>query len=163
MKKAYVKPVFLAEEFVAETSYASGACGPASVYEPLLFQKNDVLCDQCNGDKAGGQGAGINDYYTYTNDEGKLVTDTTKTYWQYAGTNDAKMFNSGLFECDFVWEPKNATDTTTTVWVWDAVNVADRVLGRITNTLMSFTDFFAGNNGTQKKHNPGYEQHSFFS
>ena len=27
MKKAYVKPVFLAEEFVAETSYAATPCG----------------------------------------------------------------------------------------------------------------------------------------
>ena len=163
MKKAYVKPVFLAEEFVAAASYASGACGPASVNEPLLFKQKDVLCDQCNGDKAGGTGAGINDKYKYTDDNGKLVTHDKLNYWDYAGTNDAKMFNGGLFECDFIWEPTSATDNTTTVWVWDAVNVADRVLGRITNTFMSFTNFFAGNNGTQEKHNPGYKQQSFFS
>ena len=43
MKKAYVKPVFLAEEFVAETSYASGPCG-VSIWSALKLKETDCFC-----------------------------------------------------------------------------------------------------------------------
>ncbi|MBQ4265435.1 MAG: hypothetical protein IJB85_07990 [Clostridia bacterium] len=156
MKKAYVKPVFFAEEFVAETSYALTGCGtmswsPKEMYEDMLICSNDGHKLDHNGN------ATVMDGVYGQNANGENIT-----YWDYASTVDRTgagdeeyaasnryLFNSASSICDFVWD-----DTSEDIGVWRE--------NTTTNTwsvawIEKLTTFFIGTNSDLKNHQPQYE------
>lgn len=150
MKKAYVKPVFLAEEFVAASSYAVGTCGPGTISQPWVINKGDLICNKNgkadNGHKVGqNKQCGLDDAYTY---------DTNITNWGYAekGDNQVTLFASKL--CDFLWNP--AGGNTDEVSVWNQDRTESKVVW-----WTGILAFLAGPSPSEEKHTIAYEgQHT---
>ena len=164
MKKAYVKPVFLAEEFVADASVA--ACTRSSIYEALELKRGDTtLCDQNCGHAIGkGSEYHIDDLYTHDDIEVSdgVIPDVNKnTYWQYAQAEDGKvtLFNQNNCECDFLWSYEN-TGTVNEVKVWGSTAKDERPNNGIFGTGWSLVKFFLGNSTS---HGLGYDGTPFLS
>lgn len=156
MKKAYVKPVFVAEEFVAEQNYAAKGCGTYD-WDPVNIYPQLHLCYKVNGDSYKEDGhvieqtgsAGIRGDYS-----------SGVSYWQYAGMtvnsdgtkdySDCYLFNKDHTTCDFVWN-----DTTEQVYAWNAVDVNQRT-SWVDKALGAFSNFFYGNGADIKNHQPQY-------
>ena len=162
MKKAYVKPVFLAEEFVATMDHVA-AC-PTNTWTPqeLQFPINGQGGTRlCNSQKTncshylGSGNATINGYY----DEANKIT-----YQQYAewsiddrsnagdGVSDATkayLFNSGYGACDFVW---NNTNQNVGVWVWETENEKWGI--KLIEKFGDFGKFFFGAKADNDNHKP---------
>lgn len=169
MKKAYVKPVFLAEEFVAETSYANTTCGTGTQVA-LEIKDGDCFCSKdknCastfyeNGD----QGT-VHTLYKDVDDDAILpnnVNPDNFTIWNYATYNNDKayLFGSSLQECDFVWSG-NKEDQ---VYVWGSTDKSIRTnpANLLTKALGIVSQFFAGNGSSHGKHPVGYNQTVFQS
>ena len=156
MKKAYVKPVFLAEEFVAEMSYANNGCG-VSVYTPaqITYAKHTdaydgTTADLCSGSNDGHYIAyepekqhkwGMALDYDYNTKNG-----TNLDYWGYATSGETEIEKQAtLFVtvlCDFVWNPNTGNKGNVSVW--------DTVLGRTegkqygSKVVGTFMKFFTG-------------------
>lgn len=171
MKKAYVKPVFLAEEFVAAASVATCLYKPNTAVNPALdlqpwMTKNDKgkypsICT--NGD----QGHNIM--------SGELSNDDLLNYARGDGNvGDGKvtLFDTSGTTCDFVWlQPSSGVDQ---IQVWgdgssDPNLVADHN-GRLLKNLFdwggqikNFMQFFANCNATDDKHGLDYETFNFNS
>ena len=176
MKKAYVKPVFLAEEFVAETSYAATPCG-ISVGTQLKLIDGKSMCivenhKNCNHviSVANAPVSGkYQDGFVRDNDALNGYSqnaDNSFSYWDYAtkdGT-DAFLFNSSIADCDFLWSGNNRDN----VQVWNSVDkgAADTSKGFVIgflNTFQSLTGLFCKNEGNGKGHVVGYDGKSFHS
>lgn len=165
MKKAYVKPVFLADSFVMTANVA--ACKTGVDRALKLYTGLDV-CAGCNGDT-------IKTNKGYVGQTYADFEDGSKTYWQYAGgtdnptTSDAYLFNTSSLDyakCDFLWTPTSSQDMSSTIWVWnDESRTQDAETGKwnIRDTFRTFAQFFCGNNGTDKQHYPTYNDNDFFS
>lgn len=165
MKKAYVKPVFLAEEFVAEMSYANNGCG-VSIYEPALItyetdakRAEGTTADLCSGSEDGhfiqyqkgnGNSKGLQDLYDYNE-----KNDTNYDYWQYAtaGDNKATLFVTVL--CDFIWNPTSGN--TGNVSVWDTVTGRTEGNQYGSKIIGTFMKFFTGNNAQGEGHTFKYK------
>lgn len=153
MKKAYVKPVF-----VAEMSYANNGCG-VSIYQPAQITyatKKDkydgTTADLCSDSEDGH----FIQYETDKNKKWGLALDycyneknnTNLDYWQYATSgNTEEETKATLFVtvlCDFVWNPNTGNDGNVSVW--------DTVLGRTegkqygSSVIGTFAKFFTGSN-----------------
>lgn len=176
MKKAYVKPVFLAEEFVAETSYAATPCGISVRTQLELIDKKSMciaknhkncnhVIDVTNAPVGGEYEDG------YVRDDNALIgysqnTDNSFSYWDYA-TKDgtaAFLFNSSIANCDFLWSGNNRD----TVQVWNSVDkgAADTSKGFVIgflDTFKSLTGLFCSNEGNGQGHVVGYDGKSFHS
>lgn len=170
MKKAYVKPVFLAEEFVAASSYVASSCGQ-SVFSALLIEYDKNFCAKrgCNADSMT-----FHRETDYNNESNKPAVyqeyngtkvEGVDSYWDYANYNDDKayLFTGGSSECDFLWNG-HASDK---VYVWDnvlkgAAEGAKQILATFGGLSFSLTGFLTGNEATNG-HPTGYEGQSFRS
>lgn len=161
MKKAYVKPVFVAEEFVAETSYAATGC-PTNYWAPVSISNGTQLCADDSGHVIGaenGKKGIINQKDGYS---------TGVSYWDYASWGKDKrpdagddtyaaegtyLFNSGSKVCDFVWD-----NTANEVGVWRQEKDADGLLQWVVKMIegAKFAPFFFGNSATISQHSPAY-------
>lgn len=170
MKKAYVKPVFLAEEFVAASSYAASACKLSSS-NPYTITTNQHLCTNETCDHYTSEKSM---FFTGTNTFRVNGKDETKTYWEYAGgEGESKLFTLGESQCDFMWKTNGAD--LVTVWRDQEIsarevsyNAWDKIWDSVTNPFISvgakFAAFFYdhGKPGNQQ-HNPGEVDSPFFS
>ena len=165
MKKAYVKPVFLAEEFectaaVAGCVYSSKK--PAQVWEGLTF------CDD-NGHVIGGQNGSngeVNQWWDYAT-ETDNSTDGPKN-GELGSYNDfAYLFTSGSYECDFIWNSSKSD-----IYVWtktegdlkSAISKHTERKGAFATLVSTFVDFFYGiGSGACKMHEPEYLNEKIFS
>lgn len=155
MKKAYVKPVFLAEKFVAEQNYAAKGCGTWA-WDKAQIQPGMELCYkekkgeyESDGHKVGNGNAVINTY----------SDDYNMYYWDYAGRtmnndgsynySDCYLFNREVQECDFVWN-----NTNEEVYGWNSSVVSERTVANV--LLGAFSNFFFGNSATISQHQPQY-------
>lgn len=113
MKKAYVKPVFVAEEFEGTASVA--ACGYSSKNKFEVWEGVQVCHSPGHKIGQGNDNAPFKDYLEY-------ATDGTTSSWDgytVGGMDDNKgsyVFTSGLVECDFVW---NSNGGSIGVWKQD--------------------------------------------
>ena len=160
MKKAYVKPVFLAEEFVAAASYAANGCDTTRI-SPKYIEQGMQICRDDPGHTVGGnKTAEIQGYY-----------DNNTTYWQYAswsedvrgGAGDSQhaaenayLFSSEFSVCDFVWN-----NTANEVGVWreqtnEETGKLEWAVSWIKDAL--FATFFLGTGSTIKNHTPYLEE-----
>lgn len=160
MKKAYVKPVFLAEEFVAASSYAANGC-PTTKITPKAIAQGTKICNDGHTVSQTNK-AMINGYY----DETQNIT-----YWDYASWNEEKRTGAGdsthaatdsyLFStessvCDFVWN-----NTANEVGVWreqtnQETGKLEWAVSWITGAL--FAPFFIGTGSDLKNHSPYLEE-----
>lgn len=175
MKKAYVKPVFLAEEFVAASSYVASACGVSNA-KSLEIKDGDLLCNTHNNHCSldfSLEGS----YVNTTKYDGSVIDTTSQTgyslnndngfsYWDYAKQDDQKacLFNSTIGDCDFLWSG-NSNDT---IWVWNSVDkgsadTSNGFIKGVKDTFKSLTGFFNGNESITGKHDVGYWGQSFRS
>ena len=147
MKKAYVKPVFLAEEFVAASSYAASPCG-VSERKPYELEIGDQLCpDGDSGHYVGGQHGDkgtINENWHY---------DNSYTNWQYATKVDNKATIFMDKACDFFWDPDTGSDGN--VYVWD--NVDEQLRNNKYTGDEKKWHFFGFLSGTQASHVIAFE------
>lgn len=167
MRKAYVKPVFLAEEFVG-VSQSVSACAysttnPAEVYLGVgLCNHNDGNCHSVKNNHGD-----ISGNYTYLDENGQTKT---MSYWEYAGNQngkqggDAFLFTVNNGQCDFLWDSDNdnmGVWNTPDVWTNDNVRPTPdtSTLGSVVNWLgKTFSQFFYGNSSSDggENHRPGY-------
>lgn len=166
MRKAYVKPVFLAEAFEGTQSVAS--CGNGSINTPIELEKGQFIC--------------------YTNNNGSITGDSGHViggqngkkgsaleYWDAAGANkegsektDVYLFTDANVVCDFLW---NGQGSTVKGWstngqksglVWD-----ENERGDSAKNFFDFGEkllqFFTGAGADNSNHNPGYNGEIFFS
>lgn len=177
MKKAYVKPVFLAEEFVAETSYANSACGISSgaAYKLYINDNNPQhLCihDGCKGHSLQSKSYVNNHTNTFITDITNDQKTETMTYWNYATKSDgeATLFSFGAVDCDFMWKTngqdqvsawKYVDNDTRASMVKSTTNIFELIF---TNIGQSFSQFFLANSSSgQGVHEPGEVDSPFFS
>lgn len=152
MKKAYVKPIFFAEEFVAEENYAAKGCGTLS-WDPVSIEPGMFMCD-CHSINHNGQADISKKQYELDPDYSSI------SYWEYAGAvtkedgstdySDCKLFNYEHKACDFVWNK-----TQENIFVWDSVVVDERSNWE-SNPVGSFASFLLGPNAVFKNHQPSY-------
>lgn len=146
MKKAYVKPVFLAEVFEGTASVAT--C--TQDYDPTknLMQVYNGLqaCEHGNkGHEIGHGSSPVNEYWSYATNGSS--TNPTKPVDD--PNSAAYLFTSGQQECDFVW---NSYDGEIGVWYDNnnnlQANMKDRdvsLIGSIIKTVANdFMSFFRG-------------------
>ena len=160
MKKAYVKPVFLAEEFVAASSYAT-SCGvsqnkPFDLYLGMDFCKNEG--NTSDGDK--GHYVGGSPDATLDNAKGTIMSawhyDGKYSNWTYALKEDNKATIFLDVKCDFCWDP--STGNSGPVYVWNDVTTENRTEKYTGGDIAwGFSKFFAGANPDDKKHSVAFE------
>lgn len=171
MKKAYVKPVFLAEEFVLSDNVVA-ACGiSVNTSMPLYFDENTHMCFNT---KSGGSDSG----HQASKGDLDLSYDGTMSYWEYAREDkstsvyqdgngqdvtfnnaNAYLFSSSYTTCDFVWPNDQKNDKY--VYVWNSCDVSLRTTLKSVGQL--FADFFFNNNAGEGNHTPGYEGRALMS
>lgn len=160
MKRAYVKPVFLAEEYVAASNYVA-ACGTLSWLPQLIKFPTDHktgdgthLCENTTCAHSVGsnrnQAIIIKDKYdTNTSYEDYAGWDTSKRpnagEDEYSATN-AYLFNSGHGACDFVWDN---TGSDVGVWKKDEKNN-----NWFVDMIGNFGSFFYGSPANGNGHRP---------
>ena len=153
MKKAYVKPVFLAEEFVMTDCVAS--C-PTSTKVPGPIEDKTNVCVGDNGHKVNLDKGLVGKYWSYADD------DSTMVY----------LFTNATYECDFLW---NSTGSNVEGWstngtegglVWDQAKREKLKLTSSTNYSFGqkLIYFFTGDaKADNKEHVPGFMTGKFFS
>ena len=177
MKKAYVKPVFLAEEFVAETSYANSACGISSGKAFTLYIDDNNPQHLCTHSPCKGHDM-TSSSVVYTGENSFIVdseknTDTM-TYWNYAtkSDNEATLFSFGAVDCDFMWKTNGQDQVSAWKYVDNdtrasLIKSTNNIFDLIITGLGSFSQFFHGNHGNGSsgngQHEPGEAEGAFFS
>lgn len=166
MKKAYVKPVFLAEAFEGTASVAS--CAGGSVNTPIELQTGNYMCYDIknNGKLEGDNGHIVGGH------NGKAPV---MKYWDQAGANkegnettDVYLFTDSNVVCDFLWSGEGSTvkgwstngKESGLVWNENERNDAARVFFDFGKKLL---EFFCGPVADNENHNPGYNGYLFFS
>lgn len=161
MKKAYVKPVFLAEEFVATLDHVASC--PTNTWAPQQLQfptkqngkGGTHLCSdsQCAHSVGQNPNAGILDDYetgvTYQEYAAWDVKDRANAGEDGYEAKNAYLFNSGHGACDFVWDN---TNQNVGVWVWETKNEKWGV--KLIETLGDFGNFFYGAKANNDGHKP---------
>lgn len=167
MKKAYVKPVFLAEEFFMTMSIA--AC-QYSMNNPAKIYHGVRMCSGNNHKVTWSPNAtnkGTINTKTYTAADG-----TVMDYWQYSqgaadeASSDAYLFTVNNGQCDFLWDNSNEQ-----IGVWKTPDTFDGIRGADTmkdsegNWLVNwligtFSGFFYGSGDP---HEPAYQGESIVS
>lgn len=167
MKKAYVKPVFMAEEFVATASVASCGINPSQIGTLDVYYGQHLCYNQTCGHYVG-------------NDQGNLEYDA-KDYWWYAtgkpdntGSNNvaptaagsgAYLFTDGTVACDFIW---NGFGQDVGIWTDNEKNPisieADRQIGSsLVQFISSFSEFFSIPAGNNDQHRPTVNNQIIYS
>ena len=131
MKKAYVKPVFLAEAFEVTTNVA--ACKTRSNAPHEIWKGDPCSCGAPGHavDKTGG--APVDQYWDYASNGNK----NNYNRGEMGANNGSYIFTDDLLTCDFVWNERGGM-----VGVWK---------DKETNNLVSdLTQRFFGEEGTNK-------------
>lgn len=168
MKKAYVKPVFLAEEF--ENTMSVAACEYHASSKPAQIWRGTPLCSVgdsghgVGGDPGTGKKVEVNNWWDYATNT-KEATDANPNTGTY--NDGAYLFTSGSTTCDFVW---NSTTDTVKIWtseennkataIWDSTK---RENGFLTVIDDLFALFFFGNKAGFGNHTPVYDELKMFS
>lgn len=161
MKKAYVKPVFMAEEFEG-LAHVTSTCG-YSINDPAEVYDGVGICFKKNGCNHTVDGSGEIDTGMYSNE---------LTYWEYASGagasneqgNDAYLFTVGNGQCDFLWNSSNddmgvwkTPDTYTDGAVRPGLKKGDVVSDFVNWLGIGFSQFFFNNSSSNSaQHQPGY-------
>lgn len=174
MRKAYVKPVFLAEAFegtqsVAACRHHSGSTGgEVLIYNTLRLCSGGNSCNhKVGGNKSNELEGDIQEYWSY-------ATNGTYNAPSNAGYTDDKnngayLFTDGQVMCDFVWNGGNsqvgiwteeANNKESAIWDLGSRNLKTSFITWISN---SFSSFFAINGNGSDEHKPGVDNAQFFS
>lgn len=175
MKKAYVKPVFFAEEYEMTASVAN--CEFNADIEKAQIWEGMQMCDgKTDGHVIGGQ----------QNDAGFV---NEKNLWQYATgestaddgrisetsyyNDSAYLFAGKNSECDFIWNQKdgpvgiwttqefnNVNQINSSNWITD---VDQRKNSGFISWIGSFAEVFFGNKAGFGQHTPAYQGEVIFS
>ena len=176
MKKAYVKPVFLAEEFegtacVAACDYhAGGDNSQVLIYNTLRLCPPSNNCDHAVGGNSnnGKYDGDIQNYWKYATNNDTLMEGPTNENYVNDTTDGAYLFTDGETVCDFVW---NGGKSQVGIWTQYENNLGSaisnaglRELGQSFITWVSdFAKFFGVNGIGSKEHKPGVNGQQFFS
>jgi len=143
MKKAYVKPVFVADEY--ELTAAVMGCDVKSYQEKEIWNTYD-LCSGDSGHQVGGSGnsgnAPVNAWWEYATETPGATGHAPSENHQY--NDNAYIFSTGNTVCDFVW---NSVDTKVGVWVDandNAISDHTQREGAGVKLLDYFAQFFLG-------------------
>ena len=128
MKKAYVKPVFIADTYELTSSVAG--CGPVSVYSGWRINANMQICTEKHGNQQSAHSikqSSLDKTYIGNDDGANL------SYWEYAtytgkddqgnyqfNNDDAYIFFNNVI-CDFLWNPEDQEGGRGDVYVWDSI------------------------------------------
>ena len=169
MKKAYVKPVFVAEEFEGTENVAS--CAYGADQNALQVWKGSYLCKVGDGGHTvGKKDYDAKDWWEYAT-ETPGANETPPTSSNLTGYNNgAYLFTDGQTVCDFVW-----SDSSSKVGIWTSeAGKTDKAISKEsdrTGTLnvnlfvtfiSSFSQFF-GIEPDNDQHVPGINNKAFFS
>lgn len=135
MKKAYVKPVFMAEEFVVTATVAG--CN-VKAGNPLPVYDGQIICQHLNNGHAIGKGSGdVNNLWDYA-----YGRETSKS----ENTSDSYIFTSGNQTCDFLW---NSAGGSVGIWTTDNSSeqkaIANAVWKEQDRQNTGVLEFFFGN------------------
>lgn len=168
MKKAYVKPVFLAEEFEGTASVA--ACEYRASHDPLeVWNERNICSVGDNGHFIGKvPGASVNKWWEYAtegmaNPQVEFTNPTSNNFDAYNDT--AYLFTDGQTVCDFVW---NGMGSQVGIWTSEEGNVNTSVSdhtkrdGLFVTLIDAFNTFF-GIEPKNEQHEPGLKNQKFFS
>lgn len=172
MKKAYVKPVFVAEEFegtvsVASCQYGVDAQTKIGVYDGLHICPNIHCAHDIGGNNGKGTDGDVQNWWNYATE-----TTTGKNENGLNGPDNAYLFTSGQIECDFVW---NSQDSKVGIWTqfqdqWNTAisehnnRIQKENWNPVISWISSFKQFFGIPGGENDNHRPGIEgQGEFFS
>ena len=171
MKKAYVKPVFLAEEFEGTMSVAS--CGYDATNMELQIWHGKQLCvKQHNGHYVGKKPGEVADWWDYATNTSS-AKGNPPTSASLDGYNDgAFLFTDSQTVCDFIW---NSVDSDVGIWtsekgnsskaIWDVETRNNSILNQnlFVTFIKGFADFFGIEADEDKNHKPGIKDQAFFS
>lgn len=172
MKRAYVKPVFLAEAFegtasVASCQYHSGVAGnEVLIYNGLRLCSSGNNCSHKVGGNNGGKLDGdIQNYWDYATNNG-VTTPPTNNNYANNGVDGAYLFTDGHTVCDFVW---NGGNSQVGIWTDSERNAISDAGSRNPMTSIiswiseSFSAFFGIQGSGSDQHKPGVNHQQFFS
>lgn len=177
MKKAYVKPVFLAEEF--ECTAAVAGCAYSAKTPAQVFEGMHMCGDNSNDGHVIGGNSGDKGFVN----KGKHNGVQSPGFWDYAtgGTGTyiddapheadpnkdlAYLFTDSSTVCDFIW---NSRDSQVGVWTskendWNTAIANPSLRNNAFVTLVSsFANFFFGNSANWEGHTPIYGDQKIFS
>jgi len=173
MKKAYVKPVFMAEEFVSE-SYFAGRCDGR--YKPISFDLGTTMCDGShvvaklglgeNNDQSDGKKSGLAlTWYQKQNgaadkvyEQGMIDENGYLTNYGYAfADGDMTIFGDMDVNCDFLWD--DAGNGHDYIKVWDSAFASERQ-NTYTGTETAF--FPEGKDGNKTTQGSLWQYFGFF-
>lgn len=168
MKKAYVKPVFLAEEFEGTVSVA--ACGYSSRNALHVWEgKNLCLVGSCAHAVNRNGNALVTQWWEYAT-EGMVDPDaefTNPTSENFDAYNDvAYLFTDSQTVCDFVW---NGIGSEVGIWTSEkgdvSTSMADHTKrdGLFVTMIDTFSKFFDIEPSQSKQHVPGVNGEKLFS
>lgn len=170
MKKAYVKPVFLAEEFSGTANVAS--CAYGATQSELQVWKGSSLCKVGDGGHTvGKKNYDAANWWEYATETAGANKNPPTSASLNGYNNGAYLFTDGQYVCDFVWSDSDAqvgiwtskaNDTTSAI-----SSEADRKNGILNTNLFvtfisSFSKFF-GIEPDNENHVPGIDNKAFFS
>ena len=179
MKKAYVKPVFLAEEFEMTTNVAGcdyHSQNKAQIYEPMQMCMGNNSGHSDQGHQIGGQ-QGVSGYVNENNLWSYATNGASSTDGRESNgdnfADSAYLFAGRNAECDFIWNQKDGPvgiwttqevssiqDVTSDIWIADTSKRTD---SSIISWIGSFARVFFGNNSGFDKHTPAYNGVKIFS
>lgn len=165
MKRAYMKPVFLAEAFegtasVASCDYHSGAPGKeVLIYNGLRLCSGGNSCSHTVGGNKKDSGD-VQEYWNYATENGLTAGPTSDDYIK-GGVNGAYLFTGGQKVCDFVW---NGGNSQVGIWIdnetdKNPISKAENrnPLNAVFDWISSFSDFFDIKGNGSNGHKPGVE------
>lgn len=170
MKKAYVKPVFFAEEFAGTSSVA--ACEYNAKQNALQIWEGRNLC--LNGKCAheiGKKTNEVSNWWDYaTNTEGADANKPSSD--SLSGYNDgAYLFTDGQTVCDFVWNTGGSQvgiwtsakdDSSTAIWD-DEKRTGTLGVNLFVTLITAYSNFFGIEPDKSDQHLPGVNNEVFFS
>lgn len=168
MKRAYVKPVFLAEAFEGTASVASCGYDADAANSALQVWEGKGLCAVGDGGhRIGKKDAAVDQWWDYaTKTEGANGKPPTSD--SLKGFNDgAFLFTDSQTVCDFVW---NSVDSDIGIWTSEKGNASTAIWdvtkrdNMFITLIKGFAAFFGIEPDEDKNHKPGIkEQGAFFS
>lgn len=178
MKKAYVKPVFLAEAFEGTASVASCGYDADAANSAIQIWHGKNLCTVGDGGHYVGKDNGnkhpdVAQWWDYATNTNGANTNPPKSNSLSGFNNGAYLFTDGQTVCDFVW---NSVDSDVGIWtsekdnastaIWDVTVRNNSVFNQnlFVTFIKGFAAFFGIEPDEDKNHKPGIKgQGAFFS
>ena len=154
MKRAYVKPMFVAEEY--EMTECVASCGKGSINQPAIITKGVRLCSGNGQDHTFKKDSDLQAVYGWS----EAQKDKTSAY----------LFTNSNIECDFLWY---GGDSDVQAWstnkddinsiVWKQEDREKLTADKNYSFGKKFMEFFFGIGADNENHKPGYNGYEFFS